>query len=343
MTMKPARILIVRTDRIGDVVLSTPVISNVRAAFPRAHIEFMCAPATREVLEGNPWLNGVIVFDKLGKHKSLMQSVRFALQLRKKDFDWALVLHPTQRVHIITYFARIPMRIGWDKKRGWLLTHRLLHRKQEGLRHESDYTLDILRALDVPIIETSTFVPVKGAAIQSIEKILRNANVTGKFIVIHPSASCPSKRWPAAYFSQLAGLLREKTALPVAVIASAGERACGDEIVAQNKVLDLRGLLTLSETAALLQKCALFISCDSGPVHIAASFNTPVISIFGRSDPGLSPARWKPLGESSVYIHKDVGCQTCLAHNCQKDFLCLKEIKPAEVLEKALTLLARDS
>lgn len=93
---------------------------------------------------------------------------------------------------------------------------------------------------------------------------------------------------------------------------------------------------------ALINKASLFISNDSGPVHIAASLNIPVISIFGRKNPGLSPTRWKPQGEKSVYLHKDIGCIQCLAHNCEKEFLCLKEIKPEEVAEKALLLLKKE-
>jgi len=98
---------------------------------------------------------------------------------------------------------------------------------------------------------------------------------------------------------------------------------------------------TLGELAALFKKASLIISNDSGPAHIASGVGTPVISIFGRNQKGLSPARWRPLGDRAVAIHKDVGCIECLAHDCRKGFLCLKEITPEEVFEKAKNLLER--
>ena len=129
---KPKRILIVRTDRLGDVILSTPVITNLRQAFPEAHLAFMCRPYTREAVEGNPYLDEVIVYDKYHRHKSIIKTILFANSLAKKNFDWAIILHPTNRAHIITFFAGIPMRIGWNRKMGFLLTRRLPHNKQEG-------------------------------------------------------------------------------------------------------------------------------------------------------------------------------------------------------------------
>ena len=93
-----------RTDRLGDVILSTPVIKNLRLAYPESYIAFMCRPYTQEALEGNPYLDEVIVYDKYGKEKSLFSSFIFTLSLKKKRFDWAIILHPTNRAHLITFF-----------------------------------------------------------------------------------------------------------------------------------------------------------------------------------------------------------------------------------------------
>jgi len=338
---KPHNILIVRTDRLGDVILSTPVIKNLRDTFPQAHIAFMCRPYTKEALEGNPYLDEVIVYDKYGKHKSTWASIKFAKELRKKKFDWALILHPTNRAHLVTYFAGIPFRIGWDKKMGFLLTERLKHTKQRGRKHETEYTLDILRTLNIATEDKTTYFPINENADKKVEELLTKEGLEKKekFIVIHPSASCRSKKWPSDYFSKLVKALKEKTNLKVAVISAAEEKQTAEKIVKENEVIDLRGKLTIAEVGALLKRAELFISNDSGPVHIAAALNTPVISIFGRKNPGLSPRRWAPLGEASLYLHKDVGCIACSAHDCLKGFLCLKAISPEEVLEAASRLI----
>ncbi|MDD5584295.1 MAG: lipopolysaccharide heptosyltransferase II [Candidatus Omnitrophica bacterium] len=339
--INPKKILIVRTDRLGDVILSTPVIKNLKMTFPGAHIAFMCRPYTEDVLRGNPYLDEIIVYDKNVRHKNLWASIKFSLELKKKNFDWAIILHPTVRAHVITFFARIPFRIGWDKKRGWLLTKRLPHTKQEGFKHESEYTLDILRSMDVAVTDNAPYFPIQQASEHKVEEILARHGVHKKeeFIVVHPCASCPSKRWPQEYFAELVKILRTETRLKVVIIASGEEKKFGDTILETNEVVDLRGMLSISEIGSLLKRAALFISNDSGPVHIAAALHIPVISIFGRNDPGLSPQRWRPLGETSFYFHKKVGCSVCLAHNCTKGFLCLRAITPQEVAQKAIQII----
>lgn len=341
MVEKPKNILIVRTDRVGDVILSTPVIKNLRAYFPQAHIAFMCRPYTKDILEGNPALDEVIVYDKYGKHRSFWSTLRFAFSLRKKKFDWAIVLHPTNRAHMVTFLAKIPFRIGWDRKMGFLLTKQIDHKKQEGLKHESEYTLDILRELNIPILDRQLHFPVSESAHEKVEGVLKDRGVSSeeKIITVHPSASCPSKRWPQNYFSQLISALKEKLSLKIAVITARGEEQFAQSIIDNCDVIDLRGELSLSEVGALLKRSMIFISNDSGPVHIASALGVPVISIFGRKNPGLSPMRWKPLGDNSYYLHKDVGCSICLAHDCDKEFLCLKSIKPMDVADEVVKIL----
>jgi heptosyltransferase-2 len=337
----PERILIIRTDRLGDVILSTPVITNLRHAFPKAYIAFMCRPYTKQVVEGNPYLNEVILYDKDDKHKGIWASTKFAFTLRKKKFDWAIILHPTNRVNNITFLAGIRFRVGWDKKMGFSLTKRIPHKKQEGKKHELEYSLDILRELAIPIVDKKPYFPITKIAEESIRELLKTYGLgkEDKFIVLHPSASCTSRRWPHEHFSKLIKILQDKKNFPIIVVSVEEEKEFCQKIVDENKVIDLRGKLDISELGALLKRTTLFISNDSGPVHIASSLNTPVISIFSRKNSGLSPLRWGPLGNNSVYIHKDVGCTQCLAHNCVKGFLCLREIAPEEVAVQAFRIL----
>jgi len=334
------RILIMRTDRLGDVILSTPVIANLRKFYPDSFIAFLCRPYTKEVVEGNPHLDEIIVYDKNKEHKSIFASIKFCFALRKRKFDTVFILNPNNRSNIIAFFAGIPKRIGLNRKMGWLLTQPIEDKKHEGKKHEAEYTLDILKAAGIPITEKHIYFPIKTESEKKINNLLSMYGIKdSSLLVIHPSASCPSKRWPEDHFIKLVRLINEKTKLKVIIISAQDEKKFADRLVKESGVIDLRGILSISDIGALLKRSKLFISNDSGPVHIAASLNCPLISIFGRNDPGLSPARWRPLGEKSFYIHKGNSCKKCLAHNCVYDFKCLKSITPEEVSALVLKIL----
>lgn len=331
--LQPKRILIARTDRLGDVILSTPVIKNIRKTYPSSHIAFLCRPYTKEVLEGNPHLNQVIIYDKYGRQKKFLSTLAFAFRLRKKRFDLAIILHPTNRAHILTFFAGIPQRVGWDKKMGFLLTDKLTHKKSQGQKHEIEYNFDLLKYLNIPVKNKELYFPLKEKSLEKIITILKEKNIKkkDKLIVIHPSASCPSKRWPQENFIKLIKKFKKKEGIKIAAISAPDQIQFVQQIIKEKEIINLCGKLSISEVAALLKKASLFISCDSGPVHIAAALNTPVISIFGRNQPSLSPKRWAPSSKNSHFLHKNTDCDPCLAHNCQKNFKCLAAITPLEV------------
>src|SRR3989338_2386749 len=337
--MNPKRILLIRTDRIGDVVLSTPAIKAVRDAYPAAYIAFMVRPYARDIVEGNPYLNKVIIYDKDGAHKSFIATVLFALGLRKKHFDTVFILHPTNRAHIVAFLAGIPNRIGLDRKMALLLTKRIKDKKFLGEKHELDYTLDILKTLGITAKEKSPYVPVKESAENSINiKLAREGyGGTEPLVAIAPGASCPSKRWPAERFADLVGRLKEKYGLKTVIVAGPGDAKEVAELKSHLKteVLDLSGKTSVGELAALFKKCRIFISNDSGPVHIASAVGTPCVVVFGRKQAGLSPKRWGPTGGKDTVLHKDAGCKVCLAHNCENGFKCLKMVTVDEVFKAA--------
>ena len=140
----PERILITRTDRLGDLVLSTPVFEALRHKFPDSYLACLTFLENRPVVEGNPYLDEVILYDKKGSEKSWWGNFRFALALARKRFDVAIHLHPTNRMHLVSWLAGIPFRIGYRKKNDWILTHAIYDRKGEGARHEAEYNFDLL-------------------------------------------------------------------------------------------------------------------------------------------------------------------------------------------------------
>jgi heptosyltransferase-2 len=333
------RILIVRTDRIGDVLLSTPAVKALRDNYPHAYIAMMVSPYAKEIVEDNPYLDEVILCD----NKTWFSSIWFAIKLRKKKFDLALVLHPTNRVHLITFFAGIARRVGFNRKLSFLLTNRIDHNKQLGEKHELEYSLDPLRYLGIEPQDKNLYMPIKPEAEAWVEELFQREGIkdADRLLAIHPAASCPSKIWMSSGFAEVADKLAQKYGLKVLLVAGPKDIKIVEELSSALKcqALNLAGKTSLSQLASLLKRVSLFISCDSGPVHIASALGVPVIAIFGRNQKGLSPLRWGPLGLKSRVLHKEVGCIKCLAHNCKKEFACLKAISAEDVIKAADSIL----
>jgi heptosyltransferase-2 len=337
------RILIARTDRIGDVLLSTPVIRALRDKYPYAYISMMVSEYAKGVVEGNKYLDEVIVYDKDREHKSWLSSMKFALSLKKKKFDLAVILHPTSRVHLLTFFAGIPRRIGYNKKLGFLLTDKIAHTKQFGEKHELEYNLDLIRALGIEAQDKSLIMPIREESEKWVNELFRLEGIKGddRLLAVHPSASCPSKIWPAERFAVVAERLSNKYGFKILVVVGPSDTHTAETLIKQihGPVIGFAGKTSVSQLASLLKRCELFISNDSGPVHIASAVGTPVISIFGRSQPGLSPKRWGPVGLRDMFLHKDIGCIECFAHNCKQEFACLKAISVDDVISCAENIL----
>ena len=340
------RILVTRTDRLGDLVLSTPVFEALRRKFPEAHLACLTFLENREAVEGNPYLDEVILYDKKESEKGWIGNWHFAKNLARKCFEVVIHLHPTNRMHWLGWLAGIPIRIGYRKKNAWALTRSIEDKKGEGLKHEAEYNFDLLKLIGVELPPVLwTYFPLKEKDERSLNLFLRNLGLDfdQPYVVLHPSASCPSKIWPAERFAILGDRLQEKYGAQVAVIGSQADRPFARKVKtsASHPVIDLSGKLSLGMLGWLLKKARLLISNDSGPVHVACAVETPVISIFGRNLSGLSPRRWGPLGERSRVVHREVACPVCLAHRCQINFLCLDVISVDDVLNEAEIFLKR--
>ncbi len=341
------RILVVRTDRIGDVLLSTPVLKGLRENFPHAYIAMMVSPYAKDIVEQSPFIDEVITYDKDAKHKSWLKSIKFSRNLKKRGFDLALILHPVNRAHLLTFFAGIKRRVGFDRKMGFLLTDRLKHSKQAGEKHESEYTLDFLRYLGIEPQDKRLYMPIRPDSEIWVKHLFEKEGIkdSDKLLAVHAAASCPSKVWPAERFAQAAQRLAKAQGMKVIVVAGPKDIHVSEEVVKRMNIpaLNLAGKTSVSQLASILKRCRLFISNDSGPVHLASAVGTPVISIFGRNQKGLGPKRWAPLGDNDRVLHKQADCVECLAHNCTRGFVCLNSITVNEVVDAAESILNNSS
>ena len=153
-------ILIVRTDRIGDVVLTTPAIKALRETYPVSRISVLVSPATFDLVNGNPYLDEILVDDRCGRHKGLLGFNRLVSEIRLKQFDLAVIFHTKRRYNLACWLARIPYRLGYkNNKFGFLLSHPIKDVRPLGKKHEAEYCLDVLKAIDIENNDLDVFVP----------------------------------------------------------------------------------------------------------------------------------------------------------------------------------------
>jgi heptosyltransferase-2 len=334
------RILVTRTDRIGDLVLTTPLFRALREKFPKAWITALVFLEHREIVQENPYLDEVILYDKKGKERSLWGQFEFSQKLRRKKFDAVVHAHGTNRMHLAAWFAGIPQRIGYKRRAAWALTHAYPYNKKEGKKQEAEYLFELLTPLGIsPPHEIATFFPVTDRSVRSFEslRLFHKIPCNLPWVVLNPSASDVTKMWPAERFAELVARIHKERPSVFLAVGTSKDR----EIIQRLKkntpipVFDLSGRLSLGMLGALLKGSVLLVSNDSGPVHIATAVGTPVVSIFGRYGPGLGPQRWRPLGRNSRVVAKDVSPIPAV----EQKFTYIHEIPVEDVFAAARDLL----
>ncbi len=306
-------ILIIRTDRIGDVVLTTPAIKALRKAYPMSRISILVSPFTKDLVWPSPYLDEVLVDDRAGRHRGLIGFLKLARDIRRKSFDAVFVFHTKRRYNLVAYLAGIPFRTGYkNEKFGLLLTNPIKDVRSQGQKHEVQYCLDVLKPIGAENNDMDLFVATqKEAEVWANDWLNAQDLKCGEFIAVHCGSSDPAKCWPVEKFAKLIDALQQRYSLKVVLIGSGDttERANQIKQLTALKPLDVTGKSSLAQTVSLLRRCRLLISNDSGPVHIAAAVGISVISLFMRDQPGINPERWKPLSDKGLYLYRAEGLE----------------------------------
>ena len=334
---EPKNIVLIRTDRIGEVLLSTIAVDVIKQRFSDVRISFVTSAYSKPLLEDRKDIEEVMTFETMERGPVLANAFRLASMLKKRHFDTAIIFNPHKALHLGCFLAGIPQKIGYDRKWGFLLNDTIADLRDEGEKHEISYTMDLLRLLDVTEPPLKPHLPVSEEAGTAMEDMLRRENVMidKPLVVVHPGSSNPAKIWPGEHYADLIRRIRTEMDCKVALIGSADEHALAENIIFKSGVegINLAGVLDLKQLAAFLKKAVLFIGNDAGPMHMAAALNIPVIAIFGRNIPGVSPTRWRPWGAKNVVFHESSVCYPCYDAACPYEHKCLKAITVDSVFE----------
>ena len=337
MGREDPRILVIRLSSLGDIVLTLPALKALKTRFPGARVDVLVKARYRDLLQGHPHVDGLFVLREGEGIRAL------AGRLRERSHDIVVDLHANLRSRLLCLLlsAGTTLRISKRPLRRRLMV--LLHRRFKRPVHTADLYLQTLRPLGIEARREVPRLTVPPEEQQEAQRFLEDHGLAGRrtLVGLHPGARWPGKRWPAKRFVEAGQRLIEQGRKSVVVFGGEGEEALAEEVA--------RGIgpqavaaagLSLRPLTALIARCGLFITNDSGPMHLAGALGVPAVAIFGPTHPVLG---FWPLGERDVFLTADLKCSPCSLHGdrrCPRDWLCLREVTVDRVVQAAGRIIA---
>ena len=331
------KILVIRLSSMGDIILTLPALKILKTRFPHAHVDVLVKARYRDLLQSQPQVDDLLVLEEGEGIFSL------ARRLRQRSYDLVVDLHANLRSRLLGLLLRAERTLRVKKRplRRRLMV--LFHRRPAPRVHTVDLYLDTLRPLGVEAGREAPRLSLRPNERQEADRFLDDLGPVRQkpFVGLHPGARWPGKRWPAERFIETGRRLTGTYRCGILVFGGEGEEALAEEVA--------RGLgpdgvvaagLSLRSLMALIDRCALFITNDSGPMHLATALGVPVVAIFGPTHPVLG---FWPLGERDVVLTADVECSPCSLHGrrrCRRDWLCLRQVSVDQVIRAAEKILA---
>jgi ADP-heptose:LPS heptosyltransferase len=344
-----SRILAIRLDNVGDLVLLSPALRALRSHLPTASITLMTSPAGSQAAPMLPWIDDVIVEqvvwqDAAGTLPCDLKAQKALVDgLGAHGFDAAVIFTTWSQspwpAAYVCYLAGIPLRAGESKEFGGsLLTHQPACLPDEV--HQVDRNLHLLDTLGIPDAGHHLELAVPFPATTRANQLLLDSGIdpAESFVVIAPGASCAARRYPVERFCDVATGLHAESGLPLIIVGSqrdAERMGPGLQPLTQTGAVSLVGKTTLAEVAAILSVAALVIANDSGPMHLADAFSRPQVVLYSGTE---YESQWAPRSSPLRLLRRSTPCSPCYRFDCPYGVECL-DIPPAEVIEHALDLL----
>ncbi len=330
------RILVRGVNWVGDTALSYPTVQQLKVFFPKSHLAVLVPSYLVDLWKTFPYVDEIIPFQKKGGVGSIWEDLNLSQSLKERNFDLAVILPRSFRSALHIFLARIPVRIGYRGEwRSLFLTHGI-HRTKEVLRgHRVYYYLKLIEpfgAIENPTPSPRIFLREEDR--KWGDRMLQDLGIPeGKPLIgMNPGAAYGSaKCWAPGRFGELGKRLASRWETKVLLFGREGERPMVYEILRHlgSKGIDLTGRTGLLQLAALLERCALLVTNDTGTMHVAAAVGTPVVALFGST----LPVTTGPWGEGHVVVKKDVPCSPCWKRTCPTNHPCMEQITVDEVEE----------
>ncbi len=344
MIKKPENILIVRTDRIGDVVLSLPLAKIIKKKFPEAKITFLLKNYTKDLARNHPYIDNLLILEEEGGTVKFKENIK---NIQKLKFDTCVVVYPTFKISLILFLAGIKHRIGTGYRwYSFLFNEKFYEHRKYGEKHELEYNINLLKLLGIDDIEPendiSFDIRIDEKSEQKVNDLLQkngfNPNIPT--VIIHPGSGGSAIDLPIHKFRDLTGNLARELNLNLLITGSEKEKEICKEVKGNSKSIDLSGKFNLSELIALINKADILIANSTGPIHIAGALGKYVIGFYPPI-PALSPKRWGPYTSKKVIFTPKLDCENCTRKKCE-ELNCMNTIEISEVVDAVKQILQRN-
>ncbi|MEJ5351949.1 MAG: glycosyltransferase family 9 protein [Melioribacteraceae bacterium] len=333
---KPKNILIVRTDRIGDVVLTLPLCSIIKKYFPKSKISFLLRDYTSALAKNNPFIDEVIIL-KEKKGKTLIWE---NIKLLKNKFDVCIIAYPTFRLALILFLSKIKIRIGTGYRwYSFLFNKKVYEHRKDAKYHELEYNVHLLKkiGIDENVNPLNIQFGLK-PSIESTERVnelLKSKNILSQksIIILHPGSGGSSLDFPVNKMKELAKKISDELDVEILITGSKNEKELCQSLAVSKKTKNIAGEFNLSELIALIDKCKLLIANSTGPIHIAAALGKFVIGFY----PNIvtcSEERWGPYTNKRIIFKPKINC-----YDSTKENNCMDTIEVEEVFEAVKKIL----
>ncbi len=331
------RILIRATNWIGDAVMTIPALEAVGENFPSSEITVLTKPWVAPIYESHPSVSSVMIYEKGGGVLSSAGAIlKASSRVRRGKFDLAILFQNAFEAALIAFLSGISRRAGYaTDARGMLLTHGISPYTTRREAHHVEYYLDLLRGLGYAAKTRDPSIYVSERWRYEASGLMASSGVEGGMFLLGlaPGAAFgQAKRWPAKRFAQIGDKATEEWGVRVLIFGSEGERHICSEVMdsMSHRPLNLCGRTSLSHAIACIDRCQLFLSNDSGLMHVASALNVPTVAVFGSTDPVATG----PRGDKTAVVRNPVPCAPCLRPQCNRDYKCLYGVTVERVWEE---------
>jgi heptosyltransferase-2 len=341
------KILAIRIDRIGDLILTTPALRALKETYPESHLAVLVRRGTKDLVEHSSFVDQVIVVEDFSRRE-------LAAFLRGLGFDAAISFHPDVFANVLAWQAGIPYRVGYACcGSGFFLTKVLADDRDVRIRHEVQSALEVAGCLGARTNDFSLSVAVSCEAEAFVDEFYKKNGFDAgdKVVIIHPGSRQLHLRWQKEKFAALADRLIAEKQCHVLVVGGPRETALVDDVRKLMREAPVEAVgLTLPQLISVIKRGRVFVGHSTGPMHIAAALKVPVVAIFGNVHPLDSWQEWGPWGEGHVVVRKNLSCPSCHPGDCRltsrnasdgRTLACMDAVTVDDVFQAVSTILTR--